>query len=320
MVRVKVDNGVMITNRETGETEYRKFYTLDDFEAGNKFAEVNGAIIEVLDCEQKDFGCKLVVKFYGGLMLVISTAEHDVLTTTESKRRLPSWIKRGIVIYDCKSREDLIIESVGLHRVNLRYSGDSDLRYIIMNTVYTERQPVVPSWATVGAKVKRDGLWAEILTIDGYMAKIRLQIGAGQTCDLDASINELRPGYNEHEYGMSCEEIEVRESAIYYRVYKGTPLWGKQEQFTKSELLELDELRCRSMINSCLIYGTLYDFYDERNDRFVRYGKDYEEKLGYELTLKLLRAQQERFKHAKVGYAGTDHEGVSYNYCKWDVA
>jgi hypothetical protein len=178
----------------------------------------------------------------------------------------------------------------------------------------------VPSWATVGAKVKKDGLLAEVLSIDGYMAKIRLQIGAGESCDLDASINELRPSYNEHEHGMTCEEIDVREKAINFRVYKGGPKFGKNDQFMKSELLELEELSCRKMINSCLIYNQLYDFYDERNDKFVRYGKDYEDHLGYELTLKLLRAQQERFKHAVVGYAGEDSEGCSYNYCKWDVA
>ena len=298
----------------------KEFYGLEHFEAGQKFAEINGAIVEVLECKKTNFGCCcLMVKFYGGSLMRITTAEENIYTTAETKRKLPAWLKRGVVVYDWKNREDLIIESVGNFRVQLRYEGSADLRNIILETTVIKQQPVVPSWATVGAKVKHHGQYAEILNIEGYMAKIRLQIGCGQTCDLDASINELRPGYNEHEYGMSSEEIEVRETALYFRVYKGGPRIDKHERFTKSELMEFEELSCRSMINSCLIYGTLYNFYDEKNQKFVRYGKDFEESLGYDLTLKLLRAQQERFKHAEVGYAGEDYEGCSYNYCKWDV-
>ena len=181
----------------------KEFYSLEHYEAGHKFAELNGAIVEVLECEAKQFGCSMMVKFYGGSLMRISTAEEDVYTTTEKKRRLPSWLKRGVVIYDWKNREELVIESVGNCRVQLRYRGDADLRSIITTTCYLKNQPIVPSWATVGAKVKHGALLAEVLSIDGYMAKIRLQIGNGETCDLDESINELRPSYNEHEHGMT---------------------------------------------------------------------------------------------------------------------
>lgn len=304
-------------NRENG----KEFYSLAHFEAGQKFAEINGAIVEVLECKVTNYGCySMLVKLYGGSLMRITTAEENIYTTSETKRKLPAWLKRGMVIYDWKNREELIIESVGNCRVQLRYEGSADLRNIILETTYVKQQPVVPVWATVGARVKRGRQFADILSIDGYMAKIRLQIGGGQTCDLDASINELRPGYNEHEYGMSDEEIQVRRDALYLRVYKGGSRTGKEDHFMKSELQELEELSCRSMINSCLIYGQLYDFFDEKSEKFVSYGKDFEESLGYDLTLKLLVAQQERFKHAEVGYAGEDYEGCSYNYCKWDVA
>ena len=312
--------GKWTMNTKTGVMVHQDFYSLEDFEAGRKFAEVNEAIVEVLDCEQKEHGCKLTVKFYGGSLLVISTAENDVYTTWENKRRLPWWVKRGLAVYDPKNGETYVIESVGNQRVQLRHGGDSDLRNIIMHTIYlTHNQPKVADWVKVGARCKRDGLKGEIVSLDYCMAKVRVEIGNGETCVLDSIVGELRPDIDERKVGMTDKEIEQRQDDIYFRVYRGGVRIGKWDHFSKREQQELEEMSCRSMINSCLLYGRT-GFYNDETGTFGRYGEDYVKRLGRDIVLQLWEAQKERFSHARTHYAGTDSEGGGYYSIEWDAA
>jgi hypothetical protein len=84
-----------------------------------------------------------------------------------------------------------------------------------------------------------------------------------------------------------------------------------------------EELSCRDMINSMLIYGdsTEVDGYN-----FNRYLKPYyvgrpqfkkKPLLTRERVIELIEEQKESFKKAKVSFAGYDSEGVSYNSCDW---
>lgn len=297
----------------------KKYYELADFEAGNKFAEVNGATVEVLEAEQKEHGVKLFVKFYGGSMLRINTAEYDVYTTSEKKRRLPEWLRRGVVIIDHKAGEQYVIESVGNQRVALNRAGDSDIRNIIMHTSMYHKQPEPAKWVKVGARCRREGLPGEIIQIDGYMAKVRVEIGMGETCVLDSCMGELRPDIDEHKVGMTDKEIEQRENDIYFRVYRGGVRIGKYDHFSRSERQELEEMSCRGQINSCLLYGPR-GFYDEDTDTIGRYGEDYVKSLGRDRVLQLWKAQKERFSHARTYFAGYDSEGGGYYGIEWDAA
>lgn len=83
------------------------------------------------------------------------------------------------------------------------------------------------------------------------------------------------------------------------------------------------ELRCRTMINSIMIYGNINSPYNEKTGEFDYYLRDYVNgseffHLGKERVLELVREQQEDFKHAKVRRSVyTDGEGCTYNSCDW---
>ncbi len=77
------------------------------------------------------------------------------------------------------------------------------------------------------------------------------------------------------------------------------------------------ELRCIGMMHSILIY----DYSPEQENfsfpSYNRYLKDYIQEVGLERAKQLWEEQVSDYRKAKVGYAGTDFEGCSYNYCKW---
>ena len=77
------------------------------------------------------------------------------------------------------------------------------------------------------------------------------------------------------------------------------------------------ELRCIAMMHSILIY----DYKPEQENMPFpsdnRYLKDYVKEVGMERAKQLWEEQVADYRKAKVGYAGTDSEGCSYNYCKW---
>jgi hypothetical protein len=81
-----------------------------------------------------------------------------------------------------------------------------------------------------------------------------------------------------------------------------------------------NELRCREMVNSILIYDFLPTDVDESTIAKVannRYMQSYREKIDAQRINEIVAEQIEDYKHCKVGFAGTDCEGLSYNYCLW---
>ena len=100
----------------------------------------------------------------------------------------------------------------------------------------------------------------------------------------------------------------------------GDSLRGKMfKDMTKEERTLYDELSCRGMINSCLIYGTArYNFYDPATGIFAYYAHDHIERLGKDEVIRLYNEQVEDFKKAVViRNVYTDSEGCTYNSCKW---
>ncbi|MCD7794703.1 MAG: hypothetical protein LUC96_10365 [Alistipes sp.] len=91
------------------------------------------------------------------------------------------------------------------------------------------------------------------------------------------------------------------------------------EPRTPAQSRQLEELSCREMINSCLIYHSArYDFYDPKTKEFGRYAKDYVESLGEETVVRLYNEQAEDFSKAIVRHGVyTDSEGCTYNSCTW---
>ena len=108
---------------------------------------------------------------------------------------------------------------------------------------------------------------------------------------------------------MTKNQIEAAKKAL-PRMFKDmTP-----EQKTLS-----NELSCREMINSCLIYGSATgNFYDPETRQFGQYGLSYVKALGEETVVRLFNEQCEDFSKAYVVFGVyTDHEGCTYNSCVW---
>ena len=83
-----------------------------------------------------------------------------------------------------------------------------------------------------------------------------------------------------------------------------------QPRSKKDEKLE-EELRCREMINSCLIYGWSEDYF------FEKYGDKYIEKLWIRRVTKLVKEQKADIEKSKVHWwVYEDTEGGSYNSIK----
>lgn len=79
-----------------------------------------------------------------------------------------------------------------------------------------------------------------------------------------------------------------------------------------------DELSCREMINSCLIYGDPTAFYDESAGKFQEYAQRYVKDLGAETVKRLWDEQLADFAKATVVFGVyTDSEGCCYNSCIW---
>ena len=80
----------------------------------------------------------------------------------------------------------------------------------------------------------------------------------------------------------------------------------------------IDELDCRDMINSCLIYGQGYDFYNTRTGNFGQYAMRYIKYLGVETVKRLWDEQCADFAKAIVRRnVYQDSEGCTYNSCIW---
>ena len=78
----------------------------------------------------------------------------------------------------------------------------------------------------------------------------------------------------------------------------------------------MHELFCREMINSCLVYGEMYYFY--QNGTWGRYAQDYLKELGEATVLRLIDEQRNDFEKAEIRpYVYTDFEGVTYSSILW---
>ncbi len=81
-----------------------------------------------------------------------------------------------------------------------------------------------------------------------------------------------------------------------------------------------DELDCREMINSCLAYGWITDFWYEREDFIGRhsYADPYIRSLGIARVRQLAAEQEADFAKARVIHGCyTDSEDCSYNSVVW---
>ena len=88
---------------------------------------------------------------------------------------------------------------------------------------------------------------------------------------------------------------------------------------TEDEERTYQELRCREMINSIMIYHNIKSPYNETTHEFDKYLNTYVSSLGAERVLELVREQQADFAKAEVQVGVyTDHEGCTYNSCKWN--
>lgn len=108
---------------------------------------------------------------------------------------------------------------------------------------------------------------------------------------------------------------------------------------TEEQKKTYHELQCREMINSILIYNVrpgqneIWNSWKKNYTGVVEwimdYGKDgkyltpyinEKNKFGYlgeKRVKELIREQLNDYENCEVGYAGHDHEGCYYNYCKW---
>ena len=81
-----------------------------------------------------------------------------------------------------------------------------------------------------------------------------------------------------------------------------------------------EELSCREMINSCLVYEGIDGFWRECEWRFgdKSYAASHVRVLGLERVKELVAEQEADFAKAKVARdVFTDSEGVTYNSVRW---
>ena len=105
------------------------------------------------------------------------------------------------------------------------------------------------------------------------------------------------------------EQLEQRERELFKISF------ANERKLTAEETLELEEIRCISMIHSCLVYGT--DFFNG----YKHYAKEYAKTLGEEKVNKIYAKEVEFFnEHATVANnVFTDSEGCSYNSVSYDI-
>lgn len=79
-----------------------------------------------------------------------------------------------------------------------------------------------------------------------------------------------------------------------------------------------DDLDCREMINSCLCYTSIDDFWRDQGSGRGSYADPYVKALGLDVVKALVEEQVEDFKKAKVvRNVYTDGEGCTYNNIVW---
>ena len=105
------------------------------------------------------------------------------------------------------------------------------------------------------------------------------------------------------------EQLEQRERELLKISF------ANERKLTAEETLELDEIRCISMIHSCLVYGS--DFFNG----YTNYAENYAKTLGKEKVKEIYAKEVEFFnEHATVTKdVFTDTDGCSYNSVSYDI-
>ena len=122
---------------------------------------------------------------------------------------------------------------------------------------------------------------------------------------------------------MTAKQIQAAKDLLHMRYYGDNPRTpdNLKRQWLKEDEVFEEELSCREMINSIMIYGGSCgkDTYE-----YNKYLKPYTEKGTWHDGLitvarldELIREQKEDIAKAEIGFAGYDSEGVSYNYCRF---
>lgn len=109
---------------------------------------------------------------------------------------------------------------------------------------------------------------------------------------------------------MTDREIE--------RMEKSLPRWenGRPPVRTEEQNRIAEELSCRGMINSILIYHGNREI-QKGSSCYEQYLREYEKELGSDTVARLCKEQLVDFQKAVVSFAGYDGEGVSYKSIMW---
>jgi hypothetical protein len=120
--------------------------------------------------------------------------------------------------------------------------------------------------------------------------------------------------------GKQIEQAKEELNSKYYGDECRVPENLKQPWSKKDKVLE-EELDCREMINSILIYGgnCSKDSYQYKRylKPFIEGDQWHKVLLSEQRVDELIAEQKADFAKATVGFAGYDSEGCSYNYCHW---
>ena len=122
---------------------------------------------------------------------------------------------------------------------------------------------------------------------------------------------------------MTAKQIEAARDLLHMRYYgdESRLTQNLKQPWTKEDEVFEEELSCREMINSILIYGGNCD---EDGYQYKQYLLPYTKKgtwhdglISKERLAELISEQKADIAKAEIGFAGYDSEGVSYNYCKF---
>lgn len=111
---------------------------------------------------------------------------------------------------------------------------------------------------------------------------------------------------------MTSKQIAAAKKALYKK---------PKQEWSKADKILYEELTCREMINSILIYGGTCE---KDTYQYQRYIKPYivgntwhKTLLSEERVDELIAEQKAEIAKAEIGFAGYDDEGCSYRYCKF---
>lgn len=114
---------------------------------------------------------------------------------------------------------------------------------------------------------------------------------------------------------MTRKQIEALKKTL--------PSLMEYENWTEEQKILHQELCCRAMINSIMIYGNINSPYDEKNGVFDKYlmgymNGEYTPVLPCDRVIELIKEQQADFAKATVKYAvSKDTEGCIYSSITW---